>query len=111
MDFHVQAIQNASSTIAKIAQIQAPRAKKSTKRRLLNLKDDGILRVKDANRSIAERRAKEDEKEDRRVAKDFKKRFGFEPSRPSTDKSPIVSSTPILGDNGDIIAYQDSFSI
>ncbi|KAJ5267694.1 transcriptional regulator family: Centromere protein B DNA-binding region [Penicillium angulare] len=109
MNFHVEAIQNASTTIAKMAQIQAPRAKKTTKRQLLNLKNDGILRVKDANRSIAERREKEDAAEERRVAREIKKRDAKTPSQGPVRGQNSMVSTEILGANGDVIGYHDTF--
>ncbi|THC87015.1 hypothetical protein EYZ11_013538 [Aspergillus tanneri] len=51
-----------NSTLERIEAAQAPRKRKKTKREVQRLGDSGILRVKDANRSIADRKAKDDEK-------------------------------------------------
>ena len=106
--FYVEALANTSLTIAKMAKIQAPRKKQTTRRHIMGLSNDGITRVRDANRSIAERKAKEAEKEERRMAKEFEKRYGVRP--PTEREMPQITfdSRPILGEDGEIIGYFDT---
>ena len=105
--FYIEALANTNSTITKMAKIYAPREKKITRRRIMGLSNDGITRVKDANRSIAERKTKEAEKYEKRMAKEFEKLYGFKPRKMAESSEVLPNSTPILGDDGQVIAYYD----
>src|SRR5690348_6647672 len=69
----------ANDTITRIRAAQEPIQRSKTKRQIKGLSHTGILTTRDANRSIATRKAKEDAAQERRFAKDYEKRYGRKP--------------------------------
>lgn len=66
-------------TIRRIRSVQEPVRRQYTKRQVKPLSQDGILKPRDANRSIRDRKAKEMAAEERKLAKQFEKAYGFKP--------------------------------
>lgn len=71
--------------IRRIRCAQEPQRRNYTKRQVKPLSQDGILQTRDANRSIKVRKEKEVEKEERRLAKQFKKAHGYSPTKRSEE--------------------------
>ena len=69
----------ANETITRIRAAQKPIQRPKTRRQIKGLSHTGILTTRDANRSIATRRAKEAAAEERRFEKDYEKRYGRKP--------------------------------
>ena len=69
----------ANDTIARIRATQEPIQRPKTKRQIKGLNHTGILTTRDANRSIATRKAKEAAAEERRFEKDYEKRYSRKP--------------------------------
>ena len=72
-------------TIQRIRVAQAPVRRKYTKRQVKPLSQTGILTTRDANRSIKTRKEEELAKEERKLAKQFKKIYGYEPTQRSEE--------------------------
>ena len=72
-------------TIRRMRAAQAPVRRKYTKRQLKPLSQTGILTTRDANRSIVARKEEEMAKEERKLARQFKKVRGYEPAQRSED--------------------------
>jgi hypothetical protein len=72
-------------TIRRIRAAQAPVSRKYTKRQVKLLSQTGILTTRDANRSIVAREKEEMAKEERKLAKQFKKVYGYEPTERSEE--------------------------
>ncbi|OKP10291.1 hypothetical protein PENSUB_4287 [Penicillium subrubescens] len=72
-------------SIRRIRAAQAPQRRVYTKRQVKPLSQDGILRPRDANRSIKERKEKENAAEKRRIDKAAEKAYGFKPSQLSDE--------------------------
>jgi hypothetical protein len=72
-------------TIRRIRAAQVPVKRKYTKRQVKLLSATGILTTRDANRSIVARKEEEMAKEERKLAKQFKKMYGYEPTQRSED--------------------------
>jgi hypothetical protein len=72
-------------TIQRIRVAQAPVRRKYTKRQVKPLGQTGILTTRDANRSIKTRKEEELAKEERKLAKQFKKIYGYEPTQRSEE--------------------------
>jgi hypothetical protein len=68
-------------SIRRIRAAQAPQRRVYTKRQVKPLSQDGILRPRDANRSIQERKAKENAALERKLDKQFEFAHGFKPSK------------------------------
>ena len=69
----------ANDTITQIRAAQEPLRRPYTKRQVKPLSQDGILKIRDANRSIIVRKAKEAAIEERRLAKQWEKVYGQKP--------------------------------
>jgi hypothetical protein len=65
--------------IQRIRAAQEPQRRVYTKRQIKGLSSDGVLRVRDAIRSIEGRKAKDAERERKRLAKQMKKVYGSPP--------------------------------
>ena len=73
-------------TIRRIRSVQEPVRRQYTKRQVKPLSQDGILKPRDANRSIRARKEKEMAAEERKLAKQFEKTYGLKPTqRPAED--------------------------
>ncbi|KAI9041211.1 uncharacterized protein KD926_007323 [Aspergillus affinis] len=70
---------NTITTLQRIEALLGPRKRKTTKREVKGLSDSGILSVKDANGSIANRRAKEAASKEKKLNKAYKEKFGCSP--------------------------------
>jgi hypothetical protein len=74
----------ANETISQIRAAQAPLQRRITKRQIKPLSRTGILTVRDANRSIASRKAKDTAAEEKRLNKLWEKVHGKPPPPPIT---------------------------
>ena len=71
--------------IQHIRATQTPVRRKYTKRQVKPLSQTGILTTRDANRSIEARKKEESAKQERKLAKQFKKVYGYEPTQRSEE--------------------------
>ena len=71
--------------IQRIRAAQVPIHCKYTNRQVKLLRQTGILATRDANRSIAARKEEDTAKEKRKLARQFKKVYGYEPTQRSED--------------------------
>ena len=98
----------ANETINRIRAAQAPLQRQHTKRHVKPLSQDGILKVRDANRSIAARKAKEAAAEERRLQRQWKKVYGKKPLPTPTQESDIsMEAARAAEENGEVF-YLDS---
>jgi hypothetical protein len=72
-------------TIRRIRAAQTPVRRTYTKRQVKPLSQTGRLRTRDANRSIVTRKEEEKAKEERKLAKQFKKLYGYAPTQRSEE--------------------------
>lgn len=78
--------------ISKIRAMQEPLRRQYTKRQVKPLGKSGVLTPRDANRSIAARKAKEDAAAERRLRKEWKARIGVDiPPTPTLLQQPEAS--------------------
>jgi hypothetical protein len=90
-------------SIRRIRAAQAPQRRVYTKRQVKPLSQDGILRPRDANRSIKERKEKENAVEKRRIDKAAEKAYGFKPSQLSDEAiQRAKDSAKEAKDNGEL---------
>ncbi|KAJ6012381.1 transposase [Penicillium canescens] len=68
-------------SIQRIRAAQDPQRRPYTKRQVKPLSQDGILRPRDANRSIKQRKEREIAAEKRKVDREAERVFGFKPSQ------------------------------
>ncbi|KAJ5378278.1 transcriptional regulator family: Centromere protein B DNA-binding region [Penicillium cataractarum] len=93
-------------SIRRIRAAQAPQRRVYTKRQVKTLSQDGILRPRDANRSIKERKEKENAAEKRRIDKAAEKAYGFKPSQLSDETiQRAKDSAKEAKDNGELFFY------
>jgi hypothetical protein len=76
----LEELQMTQQTICRIRAAQEPKRRNNTKRQIKGLGSDGILRVQDAIRSIKVRKEKDLAREKKRLSKQFKKVYGWEPT-------------------------------
>ncbi|OKO95191.1 hypothetical protein PENSUB_11270 [Penicillium subrubescens] len=82
---------------------QDPQRRVYTKRQVKPLSQDGILRARDANRSIKKRKEKENAAEKRRIDKAAEKAYGFKPSQLSDETiQSAKDSAKEAKDNGEL---------
>lgn len=72
-------------TIRRIRSAQEPHRRQYTKRQVKPLSQDGILKPRDANRSIRARKEKDAATEERKLAKQFEKIYGYKPTQRSEE--------------------------
>jgi hypothetical protein len=72
-------------TIQRMSAAQTPVRGKYTKRQVKPLSQTGILTTRDANRSIKVRKQEDLAKEERKLARQFKKLYGYEPTKRSEE--------------------------
>lgn len=92
-----------------MAAIRAPREKKTTRRRIMGLSEDSVIRVKDAKRSIADRKAKEDKKDERRAVKELEKKYGVPTTLRITGAQREAEAEPLYSESGEVIGFYDKF--
>ncbi|KAJ5159719.1 transposase [Penicillium canariense] len=68
-------------TIQRIRAAQAPLRRQLTRRQVKPLSQSGVLKVNDANRSIQARKAKDMAVEERKLARQFEKVYGYKPTQ------------------------------
>ncbi|KAJ5151516.1 transposase [Penicillium canariense] len=68
-------------TIQRIRAAQEPLRRQYTKRQVKPLSQSGVLKASDANRSIRARKAKDMAAEERKLAKQFEKIYGYKPTQ------------------------------
>jgi hypothetical protein len=80
-------------TISRIRAAQAPLRRRSNKRQVKPLSQTGILTIRDANRSIASRKAKDDAAEKRRLDKLWEKVYGKPPPPLPTQENEVSNES------------------
>jgi hypothetical protein len=96
----------ANDSISQIRAAQAPLRRQYTKRHVKPLSQDGILRARDANRSIASRKAKDAAVEKRRLQKQWEKVHGNKLLPMPTRESNIsIEAARAAEANGDLFLY------
>ena len=101
----------ANDTFARIRAAKKPIQRTKTKRQIKGLNHTGVLTTRDANRSIATRKAKEDAAEERRFAKDYEKRYGCKPSQPGLQESEAsIEAAKVARENGELF-FLDNGSV
>ncbi|KAA8641534.1 uncharacterized protein ATNIH1004_011670 [Aspergillus tanneri] len=100
-----------NSTLERIEGAQASRRRKKTKREVQRLGDSGIVRVKDANRSIADRKAKDDEKNKKAAKKAYLKAYGHPPPAPYIENKTTDSNAVLAEESGDQLYFIDSTGV
>jgi predicted nucleic acid-binding Zn ribbon protein len=83
----------ANETISQIRAAQAPLQRQPTKRHVKLLSQDGILKVRDADRSIAARKAKEAVAEEKRLQRQWKKVHGKKPPPASIQENKVSNGS------------------
>ena len=92
----------ANDTITQIRVAQAPLHRPKTKRQVKPLSQTGILKPRDANRSIAVRKAKETAAEERRLAKQWEKVYGRKPlPRDLQPSEASIEAARVAQENGE----------
>ncbi len=98
----------ANDTIMQIRVAQEPLKRQYTKRQVKPLSQLGILTPRDANRSIAARKAKEFAAEEKRLRKDWKKRYGVSPPPAPTEESEAsIEAARVARENGVGVFFMD----
>ena len=93
----------ANETISQIRTAQAPLQRQLTKRQVKPLSHDGILKVRDANRSIAARKAKEAVAEEKKLQRQWKKVHGKKPPPASIQENKVSEeSVKAAEENGEV---------
>ncbi|CEN59982.1 hypothetical protein ASPCAL02423 [Aspergillus calidoustus] len=82
----LEELQMTQQAIYRITAVQEPKRRNNTKRQIKGLSSNGILRVQDAIRSIKVRKEKDLAREQKRLSKQFKKVYGWEPT-PRSEES------------------------
>jgi hypothetical protein len=72
--------------ICRIRTAQAPQHRNYTKRQVKPLGSNGILKTRDAIRSIKVRKEKDNQREQKKLAKQFEKVYGFAPTQRSEER-------------------------
>jgi hypothetical protein len=101
---------NVNGTLDRTTTIQAPRQRKITKREIPRLRDSGILTVWDANRSIADKKAKE-EWNRKKADKTYKEAYGHLPPAPYTENNPSASDIGLAVEHADQLYFMDSTGV
>jgi hypothetical protein len=92
----------AEATVSRIRAAQEPLRRPITKRQVKPLSYTGILSVRDANRSIKNRKEKEAAAEQRKLAKQTKQATGLVmPQRPQEDIGRSIESARLAQERGD----------
>jgi hypothetical protein len=72
-------------SVRRIRAAQDPQHRVYTRRQVKPLSQDGILRPRDANRSIQQRKEKENATDKRRIDREAERMYGFKPSQRSNE--------------------------
>jgi hypothetical protein len=93
----------ANDTIARIRVAQEPIQRYKTKRQVKGLSHTGILTTRDANRSIATRKAKEAIAQEKRLRKQWKEVYGEElPPVPTKESDASIEAARVAQENGEV---------
>jgi hypothetical protein len=90
-------LQMTRDSIRRIQEAQQPTRRKQTKRQVKLLSQTGILTTRDANRSIVVRKEAELAKEERKLARQFKKVYGYAPTQRSEESIQRAIANEIAG--------------
>lgn len=89
-------------TIRRIRSAQEPQHRQYTTPQVKPLSQDGILKTRDANRSIRVRKEKEMPTKDRKLAKQTNKVYGYAPTQRSEDSiQRAIANEREAGEQGD----------
>lgn len=93
----------ANDTIAQIRCVQKPLRRPITKRQVKPLSQTGVLKPRDANRSIEVRKEKEAAVEERRLAREYKRATGITlPPPPNRSNQASIEAARVAHENGDV---------
>jgi hypothetical protein len=84
-------------TIQRIRAAQEPQRRQYTKRQIKPLSQTGILKPRDANRSIRIRKEKDTAAAERKLAKQFEKLYGYKPTQRSEESIQQAMANEIAG--------------
>jgi len=82
----LEELQMTQEAICRIRTAQAPQHRISTKRQVKPLSSNGILKTRDAIRSIKDRKEKDIARERKRLSKQFEKVYGYPPPQRSEER-------------------------
>ena len=95
-------LQMTQDTITQIKATQEPLRRQYTKRQVKPLSQNGVLKPRDANRSIAARKAKEAAAQEKRLRKQWKKMYGEElQPTPTKESDASIEAARIAQENGE----------
>jgi hypothetical protein len=93
----------ANDTITQIRATQQPIQRSKTKRQIKGLNHTGILTTRDANRSIATRKAKKDKLEEKRFIKEYEKKYGRKaPPLVTQESEASIEAARAAQENGEV---------
>ena len=96
----------ANDTIARIRAVREPLQRPITKRQVKPLSQTGVLKPRDANRSIKVRKEKETAAKERRLAKQWKKVYGGDlPPRPTQSNQTSIEAARVSQENGEVFFF------
>jgi hypothetical protein len=82
----LEELQMTQEAICRIRTAQEPQRRNSTKRQVKPLSSNGVIKTRDAIRSIKDRKQKDLAKEKKKLAKQFEKVYGFQPTQRPEDR-------------------------
>jgi hypothetical protein len=93
-------------TIAQIRAKQKPLRRQYTKRQVKPLSQNGVLSPRDANRSIAVRKAKEATAQEKRLRKQWKEVYGEElQPMPTKESDASIEAARVAQENGEVFFF------
>jgi hypothetical protein len=82
----LEELQMTQEAICRIRTAQEPQRRNSTKRQVKPLSSNEVIKTRDAIRSIKDRKQKDLAKEKKKLAKQFEKIYGFQPTQRLEDR-------------------------
>jgi hypothetical protein len=99
-------LQMTQETIARIRAAQEPLQRKYTKRQVKPLSQTGVLSPRDANRSIAVRKAKEAAAQEKRLRKQWKEVYGEElQPTPTKESEASIEAARVAQESGEVFFF------
>jgi hypothetical protein len=99
-------LQMTQDTITRIRATQEPLQRRYTKRQVKPLSQTGVLSPRDANRSIAVRKAKEAAAQEKRLRKQWKEVYGEElQPTPTKESEPAIEAGRVAQENGEVCFF------
>jgi hypothetical protein len=102
----LEELQMTQDTIARIRATQEPLQRRYTKRQVKPLSQTGVLSPRDANRSIAVRKAKEAAAQEKRLRKQWKEVYGEElQPMPTKESDASIEAARVAQENGEVFFF------